>query len=116
MFSSTSYAEWTEVGTSEGNHVAAVYVDFENIRKHGEYVYFWELYDLLKPTKHGLFSAKTYYEGDCQLFRFKTLSFVSHKQPMGRDVGASFSPENPEWEYPPPGTTGAMTLKSVCNR
>jgi len=44
MFASTSYAEWTEV--SEGVDGDTYYVDFERIRKHGGYVYFWYLIDL----------------------------------------------------------------------
>ena len=36
------------------------YVDFERIRKHGGYVYFWYLWDLLKPTNRGILSDKTY--------------------------------------------------------
>jgi len=48
MFSSPSYAEWTKVNKdADGN---TNYVDFERIRKHVGYVYYWELSDYLKPT------------------------------------------------------------------
>ena len=63
MFSSTSFAEWTKVGESvKGN---TFYVDFERIRKHGGYVYWWDLSDLLEPDKYGGLSAKMYNQGDC---------------------------------------------------
>jgi len=37
--------------TSSGNGANTTYVDFERIRKHGGYVYWWDLLDRLKPTK-----------------------------------------------------------------
>ena len=63
------------------------YVDFERIRKHGGYVYWWDLSDLLKPTETGMSSAKVYRQGDCKLFRYKSLSFSSYKEPMGGGTG-----------------------------
>ena len=114
MFSSPSYAKWTEVSESEIGDT--YYVDFERIRKHGGYVYWWDLIDYLKPTKSGMMSSKKYRQGDCKLFRFKYLSFSSHNEPMGRDIGDSFSPKNPEWEYPHPNSMIEIILKSVCSR
>ena len=92
------------------------YVDFERIKKHGGYVYFWILSDYLKPDKYGDLSFKRYNQGDCKLFRVKPLSYVFHKQPMGRDTGDSNSPKNPEWNYPIPNSSGETILKSVCSR
>ena len=44
MLSAPSYAKWTKVAASvEATH----YVDFERIRKHEGYVYFWALNDYL---------------------------------------------------------------------
>ena len=85
MFSSTSFAYWTKV--SKNVNGTTFYVDFERIRKHGGYVYWWDLKDNLKPTDYGDLSAKVYHQGDCKLFRFKVLSFSFHKEPMGRGTG-----------------------------
>jgi hypothetical protein len=117
MFSSSSYAEWTKVvGSKSGDIIATIYVDFERIRKHDGYVYWWQLFDLLKPTQEGMLSGKTYNQVDCKLFRYKTLSFSYHKEPMGGGTGDSNSPKNPEWDYPPPNSSIEETLKQVCNR
>ena len=113
MFSSTSFGGWTKVGKNMSGDT--FYVDFERIRKHDGYVYWWDLTDYLKPKNEKL-SSKIYYQGDCKLFRFKMLSFVHHKQPMGRDTGDSNSPKNPEWRYPPPNTVIEKILKFVCSR
>ena len=114
MFSSTSYAEWKEVGKSVVGHT--FYVDFDRIRKHDGYSYYWVLIDYLTPTKYGHLSSKMYKQVDCNLFRSKYLSYVHHNQAMGRDTGESNSPENPQWEYPPPDSMFESILIEVCSR
>ena len=110
MFSSPSYAEWKWVSE---NVKGTFYVDFERIRKHGGYVYWWELGDYLKPTKHEELSAKVYNQGDCKLFRVKRLSFSFHKEPMGMGTGESYTPPD-KWVYPSPNSSMETILKSVC--
>ena len=116
MFSSPSYSEWTKV--SENVHRTIFYVDFDRIRKHDGYVYFWSLSDYLKPDKDGDLSEKVYNQGDCKLFRYKYLGGSFHKEPMGRSSGDS--PPIPEsmkgWYYPPPNTAMENILKTVCDR
>lgn len=112
-FSSTSFAEWTKVSqTMDGD---SVYVDFERIRKHDGYVYYWELQSLLKPDKDGDLSYRWYYQGDCKLFRLKQLSGSYHKDPMGGGVGTPNSPLD-KWDYPAPNSVWENSLKSVCSR
>ena len=96
---------------SKGN---IFYVDFERIRKHGGYVYWWELGDYLRPTPEGILSGKIYKQGDCKLFRLKRLSGSFHKEPMGGGTGETYTPKNPEWRYPPPNSSTEFVLKKVC--
>jgi hypothetical protein len=112
MFASASYAGWTEVSE---NVRGTVYVDFERIRKHDGYVYFWELGDYLKPDKFGDLSSKGYHQGDCKLFRYKTLSYSFHKEPMGGGTDVVEYPDE-EWTYSPPNSSFETVLKKVCNR
>jgi hypothetical protein len=113
MFSSPSFAYWKRLGKNvEGT---TYYVDFERIRKQGGYVYFWELQDLLKPNKDGDLSYKPYRQGDCKLFRYKTLSVSLHTQPMGEGTpSASSNKPEKEWHYPPPNSPNETILKTVC--
>ena len=97
LFSSASYAEWTKASEDVKGNTS--YLDFERVRKHDGYVYFWSLSDYLKPDEFGWLSGKVYYQGDCKLFRYKDLSFSLHKEPMGGGSGDSNSPKNPKWEY-----------------
>ena len=112
MFSSTSFADWTKV--SENADGYTFYVDFERIRKHGGYVYFWSLDDYLKPNKSGYLSDKVYQQGDCKLFRFKYLSFSFHKEPMGEGTGEIENKPDKEWNYPSPNSSIEEILKKVC--
>ena len=112
MFSSTSFAEWFEVTRSERGDT--LYLDMDRIRQHDGYFYYWDLTDYLRPTEYGYLSISSYNQGDCKLFRSKVLSVIMHKQPMGRDVGETYSPENPEWEYPRPGSANEAILQAVC--
>jgi len=113
MFSSPSFADWKKVSeTVDGD---TFYVDFERIRKHGGYVYFWYLTDYLKPSEYGDLSAKVYKQGDCKLFRFKYLSDSYHTQPMGKGTpSASSNKPDKEWEYPSPDSSSETILNSVC--
>ena len=111
LLSTPVFADWTKVSE---NVKGTFYVDFERIRKHDGYVYFWIMSNLLRPDESGTLSGKGYYQGDCKLFRFKGLSYSFHKEPMGGGTGDSSNPKNPEWEYPPPNSSDETVLKSVC--
>ena len=112
MFSSTSFADWKKVSeTVDGD---TYYVDFERIRKHDGYVYYWVLIDYLKPDKDGDWSWKIYQQGDCISFRYKDLSYSFHKEPMGRGIGETINPKNPEWIFLSPDSFGEDIRKSVC--
>ena len=112
MFSpSTSFAGWTKVGE---NVRGTFYVDFERIKKHDGYVYFWVLTDYLKPDEDGNFSAKIYNQVDCKKFRYKWLSISGHKGPMGGGTGEIDNTPDKEWSYPPPDSSTEIVLKVVC--
>ena len=110
----TAYAGWKWVDKNVDGDT--YYVDFDRIRTNGGYVYFWELQDLLKPDEDGDLSYKGYMQGDCEMFRVKTLSGIFYKQPMGEGSGKRYTSSNPEWIYLPPNSTGEEILKQVCRR
>ncbi len=91
------------------------YVDFDRMRKHGGYVYWWHLIDHLTPSETGIWSHKVYNQGDCKLFRSKSLSTSAHKAPMGGGT-IQLSKLDEDWKYPPPDSMIKIMLKSVCSR
>ena len=89
-------------------------MDLDRIRKNDGYVYVWSLADYLKPNKTGDMSNKLYREVDCKGFRYKGLTYIFYKQPMGEGKGESSSPSNPEWDYAPPESVDETMLNTVC--
>jgi len=112
MFSSTSFAEWFAMTRNKNGDT--FYVDFDRLRNHDGYIYYWALTDYLKPSEDGYLSVKSYYQTDCKLFRFMLLSIILHKQPMGRGVAETHNLKNPEWSYPSPKSVDEVILEDVC--
>ena len=114
MLPSPSYAKWTKVDESVSGNT--FYVDFEKIRKHDGYVYWWDLSDYLKPITGGFLSSIVYKQGDCRSFQEKILSFSFHKEPMDGGSGDIQKPvkEYQGWKYPTPNSVNETILKTVC--
>ncbi len=113
MFSSPSYSKWVKV--TESKNGASYYVDFERIRKHDGYFYYWELIDLLKPTSEGYFSYKLYKKVDCSIFRVKVLDDYNFKESMAGGTGIRLEPSN-EWYSAPPDSVIETIIEKVCSR
>ena len=111
MFASPAYADWEVAGENE---YSTYYVDFDRMRTNGGYVYYWQLSDYLEPNKYGTLSIKTYTQGDCDMFRYKALSWSSYEQPMGEGLGDIESTPDTEWIYPSPNSVAEEMLKRVC--
>jgi len=114
MFASPAYADWKWV--SENMNGTTFYVDFDRMRKNNGYTYFWSLGDYLEPIGSGTLSYKEYSKGDCKEFRYKVLSAISYKQPMGEGDGDTDSTPDTEWTYPSPNSVNEEMLKQVCRR
>ena len=121
--------EWLEVSKGESGNT--FYVDFERIKEHGGYVYFWELEDNLSPA-HWFVSSTSYKQADCNLFRFRWSTVSYYREPMGEGTPVkiidkptlvpslipplipSLIPPQRDWHYP--SDSGAeVVLKAVCD-
>ncbi len=83
MFSSISYAEynWTRTGeTNEGTF----YLDFDNVRRVSNLVYFYELNDYIEPYKGVIFSVIIYQKIDCEKKMQKVIQIQNYKVAMGK--------------------------------
>ena len=114
MFSSTSFAGWKMVTETVKGYT--VYVDFERIRKHDGYVFFWQLSDSPKPLKNGALSMQSYSQADCRLFRYKFLRIVFYTGPMATGTHKSSNYNDDDWNYPLPNSAVETVLKTVCSR
>jgi len=114
LISFNSYGKWIKIGdVFDGVTSVTVYID--TIKKHGEYVYFWQMLDYSKPNgQSGTMSVKSYWQGDCGVNRVKKLSFIFYKLSMGLGTPKAHDPSDPKWEYPVPKSTGGATLRFAC--
>tara|TARA_B110000008_G_C16859888_1_gene520256 strand:+ start:31 stop:408 length:378 start_codon:yes stop_codon:yes gene_type:complete len=112
LISFNSYGEWIEVGkTYSGN---SYYLDFDLIKSHQGYIYYWQLEDLIEPDSTNTLSTKSYFKGNCVLNSHMNLTTSFYKQPMGRGNSWHES-ESQEWEYLHPESIGMGVLNIACN-
>ena len=111
-FVSPSFSQWTQLTMNYKNDI--FYLDYERIRKIDDNVYFWYLIDFSEKNRYGL-SFIYYKEGDCKLFRFKSLQLLTFSERMGKGNSRDETPLNPKWYYPTPNSINEGILKIVCN-
>ena len=111
LFSNTSWGDWIFVTENvDGNKF---YYDKDRVRKIGNYIYFLELGDIMKPKK-GFSSSIRHIELDCSIFRYKVLKLRGYKNSMGEgDIVGDYTPKD-EWRYPPPNSTFEYMYKKIC--
>ena len=117
LISTTCWGEWTKV--AEGTSDTDWYIDFERIKKKGEYIYYWVMMDTSEPDAGGYISNMRYEMGDCEMFRKKTLRARAYRQAMGEGESLSI-PESalPEqgWNHPPLDSPVEWILKAACGQ
>ena len=118
-FASPVFAGWTKAatGTAIGvNSGDTYYIDFDTVKENNGYVHYWELVNYLKPTESGKLSAKALNEVDCDIPRkYRHLSFVFYKQPMGGGNGDDFKNPSDEWWYPTPDMPDETMTNAACD-
>ena len=113
MLSFNSYGEW--VGSAVDANGNIHYLDFENIKNTNGYTYYWEMINYAEPTDKYL-SIATYREADCDLHRFKDLTFNGYTQEMaeGEPETIDLTKLEEDWAYPIANTLGEFIFSSVC--
>ena len=113
LISFNSYGGWEKITEIVDGHV--FYVDKDSIKEHNGSVYFWSLVDYPIPNDNGTMSSQSYYQGDCNLKRDKTLSFSFYKKSMGKGESNSFTPPE-KWRYLPSSSASLSILNYVCDQ
>ena len=113
MLSFNSYGEW--VGSAVDANGNIHYLDFENIKNTKGYTYYWEMINYAEPTDKYL-SIATYREADCDLHRFKDLTFNGYTQEMaeGEPETIDLTKLEEDWAYPMANTLGEFIFSLVC--
>ena len=111
MFPTLSFGEWVKSAESEDG---SFYINLSDIRKDDEYVYWWQLNDLIEPNK-GILSATTFHQTDCLWFRTKYLRGKVYKANMADGTAErEYDYEDPRWIYPA-GHLQGQIMQDVCD-
>tara|TARA_A100001037_G_C15134849_1_gene630565 strand:+ start:2386 stop:2778 length:393 start_codon:yes stop_codon:yes gene_type:complete len=110
--SSSCFADWARIAENIAGNT--FYVDFQKIHQADGYVYFWLLNDYASKSAWGYLSSTAYVQGDCNLFRYKNLTWTIYKQPMAAgDNHVSIKPPD-EWLHPSSNQSDEIILEIIC--
>ena len=107
-----SNASWTAL--DEGTESVQSYIDFENVWRSDNYIYYWSLFNYLEPEYGtGMRSMRTYSRGDCLYFKYEILIALSYQKPMAKGKSRRL-PVPEEWTYPKTSSLLGRNLNSLC--
>jgi len=107
LFSSNCWGEWTKVISKPSR--ANFYVDFDKIKQHAGYIYFWRLKTSvnLDTVNMDHRSNVAYFKSDCNVGKLKMVALILYSQSMGKGNPLEIRPEHFEkylgsnnWKYP----------------
>ena len=109
-------AKWTGIGKSPDGDTT-IYIDFTTIRKHGDLVKMWHLYDFqTTKTASGIryFSSKGQEEYDCKEEQSRALAFSMFFDKMGDGVANYSGVVDSNWNPVSPGSIDEKLFKIAC--
>jgi hypothetical protein len=118
MFSAPATAEWVRIGE---NNRSIAYADTD-IRKSGDTVVFWVLFDYKSVQESRLsgrryLSEKAQREINCQFEKDRVLFFTWHADHMGNGVVVYTGKKPTDWEpTSSPGSYGNAFWKFACGK
>lgn len=116
--STSAMAEWTKVGESDSKGGYTAYADLASIRKAGNRVKMWALFDyqiVQKASGVEFLSEKIRREYDCKEKQMRKLAFSLFSWNMeDGDLIRSYS-QPQKWEIVPPDSIDEAEWKIACN-
>ena len=116
LLSTPAWAEWTLVG---GSDTSDIYADLATIRKRGNMVKMWSLYDLKTARPFAgtpYLSSKDQDEYDCEGQRTRFLSFSVHSANMGGGRTIYSDADPGKWTPLPLGSVVEALWKIACDQ
>jgi len=119
IVSSSAMAEWVKVGTT---NKYTFYADPDTIRKKGNIVKMWILFDFNSTHEgatagHKYLSSKSQDEFDCKEEQRKLLYFSRHSKNMGGgDVAYTCNEPEMNWSPVAPDSVGKDLWKFACGK
>jgi hypothetical protein len=118
LTATSAWAEWVQVSSSPASGGFDIYVDPSTIRRSGDTVKMWRLFDYKTTRTEGRYrylSATAQIELDCKDERERILYFTIYSGQMGTgDVIESISNSRGELAPVSPGSVGEILWKVAC--
>lgn len=117
LSSGPAYAEWVSIDKTDDG--MTVYADLDTIRRNGDLVKMWHLYDNNKiQTKVGdtYWSVKRQTEYDCAEGRSRMLAVTSFSGNMGRGNVVFSDSDEQKWEPVQPGSVDQILWRFACSK
>ena len=103
---------------TDGN-MSTVYIEKSSIKKSGNYIKVWTLYDIKKRDEEGYLALKSYAEYDCLNQQVRHLSEIQYSENMSSGFGQtlrSYNTKDKSWAPISPDSVGNDILKVVCSK
>lgn len=114
--STGAMADWVQIAS---NDATDYYADPSTIRKKGDKVMMWNMYDLKKPQVSGgqlYLSVKFKMEFDCAGEQNRILSYVFYTWAMGGGEVLSTNSDPGNWDPVVPGSIGESQWRYACRK
>ena len=111
VFSSICLAEWKKITDDEN---VEIFLNFKEIRKKNELIYFWQLNNYVNPLREKIHSIKIYIKVDCKKNKFNPLTFSYHVEPMGLGEADIKNNEQTKWILAKSKSKQKLILKTAC--
>ena len=111
------YAEWVEVASSENAGGYTVYVDPDTLRRTGDLVKLWVLFDyktMQKPASLSYLSSRTQKQYDCTEEVDRRLEFTWFSANMSSGNVMYTNSDEGKWRPIAPGSIGQTLWKAAC--
>jgi hypothetical protein len=116
--SSSAMAEWVYVTETKKEEEKAgaftAYADPASIRKTGNRVKMWVMYDYYKAMELGIISARHKEEFDCEKKQMRQLFLSAHSVHMADGETVFIRNVRDDWEPVPPYSVGGAVLEFAC--
>ncbi len=118
IVSSNAMAEWVYVTETKKEEEKAdgfiAYADPASIRKTGNRVKMWVMYDYYRVRKLGIISARHKEEFDCEKKQMRQLFLSAHSVHMTDGETVFIRNVRDDWELVPPDSVGGAVLAFAC--
>ncbi len=111
---STVFSEW-RFREHDKNTGITYRLDYNEIRKKGNYVYFRTLLDLSKPFDNGTNSIEQHYKVNCDELTIQWVKKYFFQEPLGEgEPIQTGNNNNPRWGHPLQGSFFDRSVRFVC--